>query len=175
VALYIDDLIFMGNNSRMVEEFKRSMMKEFEMIYFRLMKYFLGLKVKQHEKDIFVLQETYVKKIMKILRMKNYNLIATLMELGTKFSIYDEEDEVDTNLYRSLIGSLRYLTFTRPDIMFAIDVASRYMESPMTSHWKTIKMILRYVRGTIDIGLYYSKTISFKFVDYSNSDWCGDR
>jgi Reverse transcriptase (RNA-dependent DNA polymerase) len=165
----------MGNSSRMVEEFKRSMMKEFEMIYFGLMKYFLGLEVKQHEKDIFVSQETYVKKIMKIFRMKNYNPIATLMELGTKFSIYDEEDEVDTNLYQSLIGSLRYLTCTRPDIMFAIGVTSRYMESPMTSHWKTIKMILRYVRGTIDIGLYYLKTKSFKLVDYSNSDWCGDR
>jgi hypothetical protein len=66
--------------------------------------------------------------------MENCNLIATPMELGTKLSRYDEGEKVDANLYRSLIGNLRYLTCTRSDIMFAVGVASRYMESPMTSH-----------------------------------------
>jgi hypothetical protein len=94
--------------------------------------------------------------------MENCNPIATLMELGTKLSRYDEGDEVDANLYRSLIGSLRYLTCTRPDIIFAISVASRYMESLRTSHLVATKRILRYVRGIVDLGLHYSKTNSFK-------------
>jgi hypothetical protein len=79
--------------------------------------------------------------------MENCNPIATLMELGTKLSRYDEGDETNANLYRSLIGSLRYLTCTRPDIIFVVSVASRYMESPRTSHWMAAKRILRYVRG----------------------------
>jgi hypothetical protein len=62
---------------------------------------------------------------------------------------------VDANLYRSLIESLRYLTCTRPDIMFTIGVASRYMESPKTTHWKVAKRIFRYVRGTVDLRLHY--------------------
>jgi Reverse transcriptase (RNA-dependent DNA polymerase) len=174
MALYVDDLIFMGNNSRMMEEFKRAMMKEFEMTDLGLMKYFLGLEVNQHEKDIFISQETYAKEILKRFGMENCNPIATPMELGTKLSRYDEGDEVDANLYRSLIGSLRYLTCTRSDIMFDVGVASRYMESPMTSHWKATKKILRYVRDSVNLGLHYSKTNSFKLIGYSDSDWCGD-
>jgi hypothetical protein len=106
--------------------------------------------------------------------MENYNPIATPMELGTKLSRYDEGDEVDADLYRSLIESLRYLTCTRPDIMFVVGVASRYMESPRTSHWKAAKRILKYVRGLVDLGLHYSKTNNFKLTCYSNNDWCGD-
>jgi hypothetical protein len=106
--------------------------------------------------------------------MENCNPIATPMELGTKFSRYDEGEEVDANLYRSLIRSLRYLTCIRPDLMFVVGVSSRYMESPRTSHCKAAKRILRYVRGTVDLGQHYSKTNSFKIADYSDSDWCGD-
>jgi hypothetical protein len=117
----------------------------------------LGLKVKQHEKGIFVSQEAYAKEILKRFGMENYTPIATPMKLGIKLSRYDKGDEVDANLYRSLIESLRYLTGTRPDIMFVVSVASRYMEIPRTSHWKAAKKILRYVRGTINLGLHYSK------------------
>jgi Reverse transcriptase (RNA-dependent DNA polymerase) len=146
------------------------MMKEFEMTDLRLMKYFLGLEVKQHKKSIFISQEDYAKEILKRFVMENCNPIATWMELGRKLSRYDEGDEVDVNLYRSLIRNLRYLTCTRPDIMFT----SQYMESPKTSHWKATKMILRYVRGTVDLGLHYSKTNNFKLTGYSDGDWYGD-
>jgi Reverse transcriptase (RNA-dependent DNA polymerase) len=174
MTLYVDDLIFMGNSSRMVKEFKGAMMKEFEMTDLRLMKYFLGLEVKQHEKNIFVSQEAYAKEILKRFVMENCNPIVTPMELGTKLSRYDEGDEVDTNLYRSLIRNLRYLTCTRPDIMFVVGVTSRYMENPKTSHWKATKRILRYVQGTVDLRLHYSKTNNFKLTGYSDGDWYGD-
>jgi hypothetical protein len=90
------------------------------------------------------------------------------MELDTKLSRYDKKEEMDVNLYRSLTESLRYLTCTRPDIAFIIGVASRNMESPIISHWKTVKMILRYVQGIVDIRLHYLKTNNFKFADYSD-------
>jgi hypothetical protein len=106
--------------------------------------------------------------------MENYNPIATVMELGTKLSVYDEGDELDGNLYRSLIKSLRYLTCTRSDIIYVVGVVSRYMESPRTSHWKAVKRILRYVRSIVDLELHYSKTNSSKLAGYSNGDWCGD-
>jgi Reverse transcriptase (RNA-dependent DNA polymerase) len=170
VVLYVDDLIFMENSSRMVEEIKGAMINEFEMTDLGLIKYFLGLEVKQHEKIIFI----YAKEILKRFGMDNCNPIATLMALSTKLSRYDEGDKVDTNLYRTLIGSLRYLTYTRSDIMFVVGVESRYMESPRTSQWKATKRILRYVRGTVDLRLHYSKINSFKLAGYSDNDWCGD-
>jgi Reverse transcriptase (RNA-dependent DNA polymerase) len=171
MALYIDDLIFMGNSSRMLKEFKGAIMKEFEKIDLGLIKYFLGFEVKQHEKGILVSQEIYVKEILRRFGMKNYNPIATLIELDTKLLRYDQGDEVDVNLYRSLIRSLRYLTCTKPAIIFIVGVENRYIESPRTSHWKVAKKILRYIRGTIDLGLHYSRTNSFKFIGYLDSDW----
>ncbi|KAJ3676254.1 hypothetical protein LUZ60_003666 [Juncus effusus] len=174
VALYVDDLIFMGNNDKMVKEFKEAMMREFEMTDLGLMKYFLGLEVTQGECGIFVSQEAYAKDILKRYKMEDSNPVATPMELGAKLSKFEGGEIVDVSKYRSLVGSLRYLTCTRPDIAYSVGVVSRFMEEPRYSHWKAIKRILRYIRGTESLGLYYSKTNEYKLVGYSDSDWCGD-
>ena len=81
---------------------------------------------------------------------------------------------MDANLYQSLVGSLRYLTCTRPDIAYSVGIVSRYMEDPKQSHWKAIKRILRYIQGTKSLGLFYSSTSDYNLVGYSDSDWCGD-
>ena len=86
VALYVDDLIFMGNNQRLVEEFKTEMKKEFEMTDLGLMKFFLGLEVKQVSSGIFISQGAYAKDILKRFGMDNCNPVATPMELGAKLS-----------------------------------------------------------------------------------------
>ena len=81
---------------------------------------------------------------------------------------------VDATLHRSLVGSLRYLTCTRPDIAYGVGLVSRYMEEPKMTHWKAIKRILRYVKCTLSHGLFYSHTNEFDLVGYSDSDWSGD-
>ncbi|KAG6401917.1 hypothetical protein SASPL_138785 [Salvia splendens] len=86
----------------------------------------------------------------------------------------DKGEKVDPTLCKSLVGSMRYLTCSRPDILYATGLVSRYMENPTTSHFKAAKRILRYLRGTIDYGLVYSHTNDYKLVGYSNSDWAGD-
>jgi len=96
------------------------------------------------------------------------------MESGTKLSKFDGGDQVDASKYRSLVGSLRYLTSTRPDLLLSVGIVSRYMEEPSYSHWKVLKRILRYIRGTISLGLYYTKLNNYELVGYSDSDWCGD-
>jgi Reverse transcriptase (RNA-dependent DNA polymerase) len=82
VALYVDDLIFIGNNDKMIEEFKSTMTREFEMTDLSLMKFFLGLEVRQLETGIFVSQETYTKEILKNYKMTNYNPVSTPMDIG---------------------------------------------------------------------------------------------
>jgi hypothetical protein len=89
-------------------------------------------------------------------------------------SRYDEGKTVDATLYKSLVGSLRYLTCTRPDIAYGVGLVNRYMEEPKMTHWKAIKQILRYVKGTLSHGLFYSHTNEFDLVGYSDSDWSGD-
>ncbi|KAG6430109.1 hypothetical protein SASPL_108170 [Salvia splendens] len=106
--------------------------------------------------------------------MEDYKSINTPVECGVKLSKNDKGEKVDPTLYKNLVGSLRYLNCTRPDILYATGLVSHYMENPTTSHFKATKRILRYLRGTIDYGLFYSHTNDYKLVGYSDSDWAGD-
>ncbi|KAL4021589.1 hypothetical protein IC575_020395 [Cucumis melo] len=106
--------------------------------------------------------------------MMNSKPVATPIETGTKLSKHEEGDDVDPSYFKSLVGSLRYLTCTRPDILFSVGLMSRFMESPTTTHLKVAKRILRYLRGTLDYGLFYSSSKEFKLEGYCDSDWAGD-
>jgi hypothetical protein len=105
--------------------------------------------------------------------MSDCNSVATSMELGAKLKLEGGE-AVDSNNYRILISSLRYLTCTRPDISFAVDVVSRFMEDPKHSHLKAVKRILRYIKGIEYLGLHHTKTNKFDLTGYVDSDWCED-
>ncbi|KAE8727985.1 hypothetical protein F3Y22_tig00004899pilonHSYRG00012 [Hibiscus syriacus] len=174
VCLYVDDLIFTGSNPSMFNEFKDVMMKEFEMTDMGLMAYYLGIEVKQQNDGIFISQESYAKEILKKFKMENCKPISTPAEYGIKMTKHEEGESVDPTFFKSLVGSLRYLTCTRPDIIHAVGLVSRYMESPTTTHFKAAKRILRYLKGTIDFGLFYSVSNDYKLVGYSDSDWGGD-
>jgi Reverse transcriptase (RNA-dependent DNA polymerase) len=120
VALYVDNLIFMGNNQNLIDEFKREMKFEFEMKDLEMMRYFLGLEIKQEKSRIFVSQGVYARKILQKFGMSDCNPVATPMELDSKLSKLEGGETVDSNTYRSMIGSLRYFTYMRPDIAFVV-------------------------------------------------------
>ncbi|KAE8655864.1 hypothetical protein F3Y22_tig00117016pilonHSYRG00207 [Hibiscus syriacus] len=174
VCLYVDDLIFTGSNPSMFNEFKDVMMKEFEMTDMGLMAYYLDIEVKQQKDRIFISQENYTKEILKKFKMENYKPISTPEEYGIKMTKHEEGESVDPTFFKSLIGRLRYLTYTRPNILHVVGLVSRYMESPTTTHFKAAKRILCYLKGTIDFGLFYSVSNDYKLVGYSDSDWGGD-
>ena len=94
MCLYVDDLIFTETNPKMVDDFKKAMMEEFEMIDIRLMAYYLGIKVKQQENGIFISQEGYAKEILKKFKMDNYKSISTSMECEIKLSKHEEGESV---------------------------------------------------------------------------------
>ena len=106
--------------------------------------------------------------------MEDCNPISTPIDCGAKISKEDEGKVVDPTLYRSLVGSLRYMTCTRLDILYAVGLVSRFMEEPKSMHWKAAKRILRYIRGTITDGLFYSHLNNFELVGYSDSNWAVD-
>jgi hypothetical protein len=105
--------------------------------------------------------------------MEDCNSVETLIPLGTKLSKQDEGPTVDSILYKSLVGSLLYITTTRPDIMYATGFVSRFMESPKDSHCKMVKRILRYVAGTLNFGLWYSQSKDNHLSGYTDSDFAG--
>ncbi|KAK6117412.1 hypothetical protein DH2020_048868 [Rehmannia glutinosa] len=174
VCFYVDDLIFTGNNIGLFQEFKKTMIKEFEMTDIGLMAHYLGIEIKQKDDGIFISHEGYTKEILKKFKMDDCNPINTPVECGLKLCKDDEGNKVDPTLFKSLVGCLRYLTCTRPDILYAVGLVSRYMENPTTTHFKAAKRILCYLKGTIDFGLFYSVSNDYKLVGYSDSDWAGD-
>ena len=158
----------------MFEDFKKAMTKEFEMTDIGLMAYYLGIEVKQMEDGIFISQEGYAEDILKKFEMLISNPVSTPVECGVKLSKHDDKEKVNLTFFKSLVESLRYLTCTRPNILFGIVLVNRYMEVPTMTHLKTAKRILRYLKGTLDYGLLYSPYKDFKLVGYSDSDWAKD-
>jgi hypothetical protein len=132
VCLYVDDMIYTGNLE--LTNFKHAMQSEFEMSDLGIMKYFLGIEVDQSTKGIFVYQKKYAADIIKKFRMEECNPTKTPIPLGTKLSKKYEGPTVDSTLYNSLVGNLLYLTTTRPNIIYAANLVSRFMESPKDSH-----------------------------------------
>ncbi|GJR48225.1 putative ribonuclease H-like domain-containing protein, partial [Tanacetum coccineum] len=135
--------------------------------------FFLGLQVNQKEDGIFISQNKYVTEILKKFGFTDVKTASTPMETQ-KFLLKDEDgEEVDVHLYKSMIGSLMYLTSLRPDIMFAVCACARYQVNPKVSHLHTVKRIFRYLKGQPKLGLWYPKDSPFDLVAYTNSDYAG--
>ena len=107
--------------------------------------------------------------------MADCNAVNTPIATGLKLTKEGEGRSVDSTLFKSLIGSLRYLTITRPDIVYSVGLLSRYMKAPKESHWLAAKRILRYVKRTMEFGLFYPYDDEAMLYGYSDSDWGGDQ
>ncbi|KAK2969839.1 hypothetical protein RJ640_000656 [Escallonia rubra] len=136
----------LGNNPSMFDEFKDAMARKFDMTDMGLMSYYLGLEVKQMKDGIFMSQEGYAKEVLKKFKMLDSKPVKTPMVRGVKLRKFDDGKKVDSKFFKSLVGSLRYLTCTRPDILFSIGLVSRFMEAPSSIHMKAAKRILRYLK-----------------------------
>eukprot|EP00253_Pinus_taeda_P036573 PITA_36573 len=150
VVLYVDDLIFTGSDDFVIVDFKEVMKSEFEMTDLGLLRHILGIEVKQTENGIFISQAKYVTNILERFKMQNNKLAPTPIVMGLKLSKEYCCNNVNPTLYKRMIGSLMYLTTTRPDIMYAVSLALRFMERPKETHWKATKMILSDWAGSVD-------------------------
>lgn len=137
------------------------------------MSYFLGIEVLQKENEVFICQQKYAKEILKKFKMEDCKSTTTPMNLKEKFCKEDGAKKVDEVLYRSLIGCLMYLTATRPDIMHAVSLLSRYMHCASEIHLQAAKRIIRYIKGTVNYGIKFSQVQNFNFHGFSDSDWGG--
>ena len=172
VCIYVDDLIVTGDDDRMIEEFKTAMKNEFEMSDLGLLNYFLGMEVVQDEEGISLSQECYAKKLLEKFNMKDCKTMETPLVPHSK-SQEDGEEFTDPKIYRSLVGGLLYLTATRPDLMFSASYLSRYLKEPRSKHLKGAKRVLRYIKGTSDMGLHFTAVKEPRLIGYPDSDWGG--
>lgn len=175
VGVYVDDLLVTGSCPASVQTFKEEMNTKFEMSDLGLLTYYLGIEVNQQPDGISLKQEAYAKTLLIKTRMQDCNPSKSPMEHKLQLRKNEESEMVNPTEYRSIVGGLRYLTHTRPDITFAVGVVSRFMEKPTVKHLQAVKSILRYVKGTLDFGLKYSRgKKDINLIGYTDSDLGSD-
>eukprot|EP00253_Pinus_taeda_P019404 PITA_19404 len=134
VVLYVDDLIFTSNDASLIVDFKTVMKNEFEMTELGFLRYFLGIEVDQSENGVFISQDKYVEVVLKRFNMQNSKAAVTPSVVGLKLTKEDSNKDFNPELYKSIVGSLMYLTATSADIMHAVSLISRFMERPKETH-----------------------------------------
>ncbi|GJX47611.1 retrovirus-related pol polyprotein from transposon TNT 1-94 [Tanacetum coccineum] len=173
VQIYVDDIIFGSTNPKFSKHFEKLMHGRFEMSLIGEMKFFLGLQIHQSPRGIFINQAKYTLEILKKHGMEKGQSIGTPMAMKPKLDADLSGEPVDQTDYRSKIGSLMYLTSSRPDIVQVVCYCARYQARPTEKHLKEVKRIFRYLRGTINMGLWYPKGSGFKLTAFSDADHAG--
>lgn len=170
----MDDLLYTGSNEDMMMEFKCSMKREFDVTDLGRMRFFLGIEVLQRTDKIFVCQKKYAVEILERFGMGASKPVDNLIVPGSRLHKDEEGVRVDETYYKQIVGSLMYLTTTRPDIIYSVSLISRFMANPTQLHLRAAKRILRYVRGKVNFGILYKKKGADELVAYTDSDYAGD-
>ena len=169
VVVYVDDLLITGSSLTAINSFKKSMAIEFEMSDLGRLTYYLGIEVHQFDGGITLKQSRYAMKLLDESGMKTCNSTYVPMDFNAKLSKSPAEKGVDETEYRRNIGCLRYLLHTRPDLSFSVGLLSRYMQEPKESHGAALKQVLRYIRGTVSLGVVYLRSSRLEVVGFSDS------
>ncbi|GJR32862.1 putative ribonuclease H-like domain-containing protein [Tanacetum coccineum] len=173
VHVYVDDIIFGSTKKSLCTEFEQMMHKRFQMSSMGELTFFLGLQVKQKDDGIFISQDKYVADILKKFDFATIKIASTHVETNKALLKDEEVADVDVHLYRLMIGSLMYLTASRPDIMFVVCACVRFQVTPKTSHLHAVKRIFRYLKGHPKL-VFGILEIHHLFLEaFSDSDYAG--
>nr|GEY07730.1 hypothetical protein [Tanacetum cinerariifolium] len=173
VQIYVDDIIFGSTNKDLCKAFEKLMKDNFQMSLIGELTFFLGLQVKQKQDGIFISQDKYVAEILRKFGLTDGKSASTPIDTRKPLIKDLDGEDVDVHTYISMIGSLMYITSSRPDIMFAVCACARFQVTPKASHLHAVKRIFRYLKGKPHLGLWYPKDLPFNIVAYSDSDYAG--
>nr|XP_017221153.1 PREDICTED: uncharacterized mitochondrial protein AtMg00810-like [Daucus carota subsp. sativus] len=174
VLVYVDDLIITGDDIEEIFQTKKNLSVRFQMKELGELKHFLGLEVDHTENGLFLCQQKYATDLLKRFGMLECKPVSTPMEPNAKLCAHEGKDLQDSSMYRQIVGSLIYLTITRPDISYSVGVISRYMQNPKKSHLEAVRRVLRYIKGTVSYGLMYKKGEDCSVLGYCDADYAGD-
>ncbi|GJS64393.1 putative ribonuclease H-like domain-containing protein [Tanacetum coccineum] len=173
VQVYMDDIIFGSTTQSMCTEFEDCMHKRFQISSMGELTFFLGLQVKQQPNGIFISQDKYVADILKKFDFCSIKTATTPIVLNKPLVNDEDGVDVDLHVYRSMIGSLMYLTASRPDIMFAVCACVRFQVTLKASHLNAVKRIFRYFKHQPKLRLWYPSDYPFELKAFSDSDYGG--
>lgn len=180
LALYVDDGLIISSSKEAIQLVLSELKKQFE-ITIGDGTYFVGLEIKRDrdKRELFISQENYLCRVLNKFNMTTAKAVAIPFEAGAHLDAgeplnVDEQLKMDNVPYRQAVGSLMFAaTVSRPDIMYAVSVVSRYLSNPKPVHWSAVKRIFRYLRGTTSLGITYGRS-NTELVGYTDSDYAGD-
>ncbi|GJT00022.1 ribonuclease H-like domain-containing protein [Tanacetum coccineum] len=172
LLLYVDDIILTASSTALLQRIITLLHSEFAMTDLGSLNYFLGVSAQRSKSGLFLSQSKFAEEILERAHMQHCNPCKTPVDTESKLGS-DGDPVSDPTLYRSLAGALQYLTFTRPDISYAVQQICLYMHDPRDPHFTALKRILRYVRGTIDHGLQLYVSSTSQLTAYTDADWAG--
>jgi hypothetical protein len=173
LLIYVNDIILTGSSSSLLHSFIRVLSQQFAMKDLSELHYFLGIEAKCTSTELHLCQSKYALSLLSRTSMLEAKPCSTLVLAGSKLSLHDGDTLSDPSLYRQIVNSFQYLTMTRPDITYAVNQACQFMHSPTTVHLQAVKRILRYIKGTIDLGIHLTACSSLTLHAFSDADWAG--
>jgi histone deacetylase 1/2 len=175
VLIYVDDIIVTSSSDAAISALLKDLNTHFAIKDLGPLHYFLGLEVKQIPDGLLLTQEKYASDLLTKVGMIHCNSVSTPLSSTESLSLHDGDllGPEDSTQYRSIVGSLQYLTLTRPDIAYSVNKVCQYLHAPTTTHWSAAKRILRYVKDTINLGISFRKSPSTLLSAFSDADWAG--
>ncbi|GJR22917.1 retrovirus-related pol polyprotein from transposon TNT 1-94 [Tanacetum coccineum] len=173
VQIYVDDIIFASTTPELCDQFSKIICSKFKMSMMGKISFFLGLQISQSPRGIFINQSKYALESLKKYGMESSDPVDTPMVEKSKLDEDTQGKAVDPTHYRGMVGTLMYLTTSRPDLTFAVCMCARYQAKPTKKHLHAVKRIFKYLRGTVNRGLWYPKDSSIALIAYADADHAG--
>jgi len=173
LLLYVDDIILTGSSSYMLSNLINSLGLQFHMKDLGALHYFLGIEVKRAPDNLFLCQTKYAIDLLNRAHMLDCKPISTPLSLRPNGLLTDPILLSNPTEYRSLVGGLQYLTLTRPDITYATNILCQKMQQPTLADLQKLKRVLRYIKGTVDLGIFIHSRSTMHLYGYSDADWAG--
>jgi hypothetical protein len=173
LLLYVDDIVLTASSPALLQRTITALQQEFSMKDLGELHHFLGIAVQRRSGGLFLSQRQYTLDILDRANTTQCKPCSTPVDTQAKLSATDGNPMTDATDYRSLVGALQYLTFTRPDISYAVQQVCLHMHAPREPHLSAVKRILRYLRGTLDHGLLLRPSSPSELVVYTDANWAG--
>jgi hypothetical protein len=173
MLIYVDDIIITGTHPDMIHKLVQTMQQEFPVKDLGSLSFFLGIQVTRGPAGIHLCQSKYISDLLNRTQMTGAKPAKSPCPSGSQLSRSDGEPLLDPSEYRSVVGALQYCTLTRPDVAFSVNQLCQHMHHPTATHWSAAKRVLRFLKNSLDHGLFYSKT-NLQLNAFCDSDWAGN-
>ncbi|XP_071724909.1 uncharacterized mitochondrial protein AtMg00810-like [Rutidosis leptorrhynchoides] len=173
--VYVDDLLVIGNDDKLVSTFVTALAATFSVKELGTLDFFLGVEAIQTQGGLFLSQYQYIHKILERTNMLHAKDFTTLISSMQSLQLIDDTPTTDATKFRKVVGALQYMALTRPNVSYAVNKLAQFMNAPKVAHWSAAIRVLRYLKHTIDHGLLLKRNQPLRISAFTNADWARNK